>query len=83
MSLPSDFLVTEHQFCRLPPKGLNGVMIKEKRSAGLPEPGGPLGPWSPQILADQLTFADENVAAIISTCHAYYVQDLTTRVCSI
>ena len=41
MSLPSDFLVTEHQFCRLPPKGLNGVMIKEKRSAGLPEPGQP------------------------------------------
>ena len=40
MSLPSDFLVTEHQFCRLPPKGLNGVMIKEKRSAGLPEQGG-------------------------------------------
>ena len=25
-------------------------------------------------------FVDENVAAIINTCHAYYVQDLTTRV---
>ena len=40
MSLPSDFLVTEHQFCRLPPKGLNGVMIKEKHSVGLPESRG-------------------------------------------
>ena len=34
--LPSDFLVTEHQFCRLL-EGLNGVMIKEKSRTSLGE----------------------------------------------
>ena len=54
MSLPSDFLVTEHQFCRLPPKGLNGVMIKEKRRAGLPESGG-LDGWMDEGMARDVT----------------------------
>ena len=57
-----------------PGKGTAKVLqpgdLRSNPGAGLSEPG---GPWSPQILADQLIFADENVAAIISTCHMYTV----------